>query len=65
MGVINVLLNQGLMNIVCLCMFCVLRKFRASGLTHTFVSLIFSAQMFHEYFVPHKYEASLGPFYLC
>lgn len=65
MGVINVWLNRALMNSVCLCIFCVPGTFSASGLMHTFISLIFSVQMFHEYFVPHKYETALGPFYLC
>lgn len=58
-------LNYSLVNIVCLCIFCVPGTFSASGLMRTFISLIFSAQVFHDYFVPHKYEVSLGPFNLC
>ena len=60
--VINMWLNYSVVNIVCLCIFCIPGTFSVSGLMHTVVSLIFSAQVFHDYFMLHKYEVSLGPF---
>lgn len=39
----------GLINIDCLCVLSVTRIFSASSLAHIFISLVFSAQVPHEY----------------